>query len=660
MVSSESNIFSKLERLCTSPGYVHALASICLTNQVILGTKAESLPEEAPQHLTYTEIMTLVGLLIKAPISYELPSPENLSGYVKQSYQLLGELQEAMVNNYLQPISEQANPVYKMFRESIFYAGDSAYYFQYLDFVVPKYEADAAWLSSNKNVDLDAGKSVCTKLAELHQHRMSELWTSRHDGVIQQELILGAFRYSHEDLRLSRAELDFLKAFTLPRDQNNAEFISVSAFNTALAHPILRKNDDEFIVLSYYCLTQAFYESPYYWLLEDKEYRQRAASNRGSAVESIAANLLERVFPESSVFKNVKLFGRKGNELGEIDVLVVYCNHVIILEAKSKRLTWQARKGHVRALEEDFRNAVRKAVDQAFQCAKHVNNPKVKLSSPDGRTIPGIDPNSRIFTLAILLDHYPALLHQTFFRLEKHSTSRIASPFVTDIFALDTMIEILDSPLKFLHYLSQRTRKPKLLLASNEHELIGMYLKCGLVFKKDVDIAWVGEDISHDIDIIMEVKRNNAEGYNLPESFFGKVSGTHFGNVINVLENNPSSIATNLGLVLLDAIQTPMPNEDINQEIDKILGMVTRGGDHGFFSFGLSHLSIGITIMCAPEVSESYADKLLGICNIKKYERKLPNWFGILLIPSGEFAFACELNEPWKYDPELESVINQL
>jgi len=675
MTSSESEVFSKLERLCTSPGYVHALASICFSNQIIRGIKEESLPEGAPQRLTYTEILTLVGLHIKAPISYELPSIRELTSYVNQSYQLLAELQEAMegqfyqsvrelqtamVNNNLQTTLEEANPIHKMFRGSIFYAGDSAYYFQYLDFVVPKYEADAAWLLTNKNVDLKAGRSVCKKLAELHQHRMNEILTGRHDDALLRESFLEEFQYSHEDLRLSRAELNFIEAFTLPHDQNNAEFNSATAFNAAHAYPIIRRSEDEIIVLSYYWLTHAFYESPHYWLLEDGKYCQTAASNRGRATESIAADLLERVFLKDNVFKNVKIIGRKGNTLGEIDVLVVYANHVLILQAKSKRLTLQAREGHVLTLKEDFGKAVRKAADQAFLCAEHINSPKARLSSPDGRLIPEIGPNSTIFTLTTLLDHYPALLYQTFFLLEHHSTGRIAAPFITDIFALDTMTEMLDSPLKFLHYLSRRTRKPKFLLASNEHELIGTYLKNGLVFEEDVDIVWIDENISDYIDIAMEVKRNNAEGFNLPENIFDKFSDTHLGNMISALEHNPTPVAANLGLVLLDAIQSSRLIDEMNKKIDEILEMVARGDDHRFHTLLLSHLSTGITIMCVPKASERYAGKLWGICNIRKYRFKLPNWFGILLIPPGALVLACELNEPWRYDPELESVLNQL
>ena len=662
MTSSESEVFSKLERLCTSPGYIHALASICFTNQVILGIKGESLPEGAPQRLTYTEIMTLVGLQIKAPISYTLPSVEDLTNYVNRSYQILAELQgamenqvgqsvhelqTAMVNNNLQTTLEEANPMYKMFRGSIFYAGDSAYYFQYLDFVVPKYEADAAWLLDNKNVDLNAGRSVCTKLVELHKHRMNQLLTNRHDDRLQRESILGEFQYSHEDLRLSRAELNFIEAFTLPHDQNNAEFSSATGSNAAYKYPIIRRNEDEIIVFTHYWLTQAFYESPYYWLIEDGTYCQTAASNRGRATESISADLLERVFLKNNVFRNVKILERTGNTLGEIDVLVVYANYVLILQAKSKRLTLKARDGHVPELKEDFKKAVRAAADQAFLCAEQINSPEAKFCSSDGRLIPEIGPDSTIFTLTTLLDNYPALLHQTFFLLEQYSTNRIASPFVTDVFALDTMTKMLDSPLKFLHYLSRRTRKPKFLLASNEHELIGTYLQNGLVFEEDVDIVWVEENISEDIDIAMEVMHNSAEGFGLPENIFDKFSGTHLGNFIDELENNPSYLTMSLGIEILDAIVQDFGLiNDFNRKINVAMDRVTRGEPFVNFSFALRNSSTGVTIMCAPVVSESYADKLRGICNRRKFQSKLPNWFGILLKSSGEFSIACELNEP--------------
>ena len=662
ITSSESEIFSKLERLCTSPGYVHALASICFTNQIILGIKEEPLPEGAPQRLTYTEIMTLVGLHIKAPISYELLSTEDLTSYVNRSYQLLAELQEAIenpfyqlvhelqtaiVNNDLRTTLEEANPMYQLFRGSIFYAGDSAYYFQYLDFVVPKYEADAAWLLTNKNVELNAGRSACKKLAELHQHRMDELLTGQRDHALLRESFLGEFQYSHEDLRLSQAELNFIEAFTLPHDQNNAEFNSATAFNAAYAYPIIRRSEDEIIVLSYYWLTHAFYESPHYWLLQDGKYCQTAATNRGRATESIAADLLERVFLKDNVFKNVKIVEGKGNTLGEIDVLVVYANHVLILQAKSKRLTLQAREGHVLTLEEDFGIAVRKAADQAFLCAEHINSPKARLSSPDGRLIPEISPNSTIFTLTTVLDHYPALLYQTFFLLEHHSTGRIAAPFITDIFALDTMTEMLDSPLKFLHYLSRRTRKPKFLLASNEHELIGTYLKNGLVFEEDVDIVCVDENISDYIDIAMEVKRSNAEGFSLPENIFDKFSDTHLGDIINLLENNPGDLTISLGLEFLDAV---VHDSGLIKEFDRKIRMaldrVTRGEAYVGFSFVLRDSSMGVTVMCVPVVSESNGDKLRGICTSRKFQSKLPNWIGILLSSSGQFSIACELSEP--------------
>ena len=381
--------------------------------------------------------MTLFGLLLSTPISYHLPSDEKISDYVNHSYNLLEDLHSAVISKNPDAILGRATPPTKMFQEPIFYAADSAYYFQYLDFVIPKYNADSNWLLTKKNVDVSSGKSICLKIAKLHQQRMEHLIDIRlGNSNPSYEVILEVFQYSHKDLNATPAEIDFLNAFTIPDGETNSEFKSLLDYNVANAYPIIRKNDDEIIVPSFYCLTQSFYESPFYWLQEDNEYCQIAASNRGKATESIAVKLLERVFPKDNVFKNVKISGKKGIEIGEIDVLVNYFGHLIILQSKSKRLTLEARKGNVRAILNDFQKAIQEAVEQAFRCAEAISSNNLTYSCADSGMNLQIDPNSIIFPVILLLDHYPSLLHQTFLLGEK-SNEKISSSFVTDIFVGD-------------------------------------------------------------------------------------------------------------------------------------------------------------------------------------------------------------------------------
>ena len=76
------------------------------------------------------------------------------------------------------------------------------------------------------------------------------------------------------------------------------------------------------------------------------------------------------MFGTDRVFQNVEILKSTGQILGEIDVLVIFGNRVIVLQAKSKKLTLEARKGNDRQLQEDFKKAVQDAVDQSFKCAE--------------------------------------------------------------------------------------------------------------------------------------------------------------------------------------------------------------------------------------------------------------------------------------------------
>ncbi|MHC5743131.1 MAG: hypothetical protein ACYTXT_14650 [Nostoc sp.] len=79
-VRKESEIFSELAEICASPGYVHAIASLCYQNDMI--RYADTLtPEDMLQQfsidiLVRTEISTLVGLACKKQLNIDLPSPE--------------------------------------------------------------------------------------------------------------------------------------------------------------------------------------------------------------------------------------------------------------------------------------------------------------------------------------------------------------------------------------------------------------------------------------------------------------------------------------------------------------------------------------------------------------------------------------------------------
>src|SRR5690349_5760437 len=103
----EKEIFDDLLALCTSPGYIHALATICFHDNMVpyAGelSAADFAGQYSPERLIRTEVNALVGLLIRRPIDFGIPSLDVTRDQIRRSYELLHELHQAM----LSPTTEQ-------------------------------------------------------------------------------------------------------------------------------------------------------------------------------------------------------------------------------------------------------------------------------------------------------------------------------------------------------------------------------------------------------------------------------------------------------------------------------------------------------------------------------------------------------------------------
>jgi hypothetical protein len=160
-----------------------------------------------------------------------------------------------------------------------------------------------------------------------------------------------------------------IEAFCLQHEDTDYEFTSFQDYNPTNATPILSLGEDEFILLQHYSLMEALYESPFFWMATDHTYTSIALTNRGRYAETLVHERLRQVFG-SRVYRNVHLEREKGEEVGEIDVLVIFGDRVIVLQAKSKRLTLEARKGNDLQIHDDFKKAIQASYDQALICAK--------------------------------------------------------------------------------------------------------------------------------------------------------------------------------------------------------------------------------------------------------------------------------------------------
>jgi len=188
-------------------------------------------------------------------------------------------------------------------------------------------------------------------------------------------------------------------------------------------------------------------------------------------------------------------------------VLVVWGDRAIIVQSKSKRLTLAARKGNDQVIRDDFKKSVQDAYDQAAQCAKCLGDDRFTLRVGDGREVALPRELKEIYVFCVVADHYPALSFQARQFLKTTAAPRVHPPLVMDVFTIDAMTEMLQSPLHFLSYVNRRANYADQLLASQELTILAYHLKQNLWINPEVNLMHLGDDFSAGLDVAMAARR---------------------------------------------------------------------------------------------------------------------------------------------------------
>ena len=98
----ENEVFQEIEALCTSSGYIHAIAFLCYRDNIIHYDEEGLKPEDiahmfSHDRLLRTEISTIIGLMLKKDIDFTIPLPDVLQKYIDKTDKLMEELHKAMM-----------------------------------------------------------------------------------------------------------------------------------------------------------------------------------------------------------------------------------------------------------------------------------------------------------------------------------------------------------------------------------------------------------------------------------------------------------------------------------------------------------------------------------------------------------------------------------
>ena len=337
-------------------------------------------------------------------------------------------------------------------------------------------------------------------------------------------------------------------------------------------------------------------------------------------------------------------------------MLVAWGNRAIIVQAKSKKLTLEARKGNDLQIKGDFQKSVQDSYGQAFLCAELLNNNQYELQYPDKKTLEIPRAFSDIYLLCVVSDHYPALLFQAKQFLQIKQSKNIKQPFVMDVFNLDAMTEMLQSPLHFLSYVNKRVGYSEELLASDELTILGYHLKHNLWIENGIHMMHIHNEFSTGLDLAMAVRRSRVKGDDTPEGILTKFKGKFFGDLIESIDHTKSSAAIDLGFFLLSI------SEDAVNDITTAVRQLTERWrtDHKLhdLTLGFTEASAGLTIHIS-DLADSKAMDALGVhCKRRKYSLKAKEWFGMCLDPKTMMLkFAVSMNFEWKFDAGLDALM---
>lgn len=664
----EFQIFDDLATLAASPGYVHAVAYICNRDNVIhiKGNLKSSDMDRlfSRERLIRTELTTLIGLMAKNPLDLSEQSPDVVEGYVKRTDVLMGELHNAISYPMFAVMFEAVkagtkppNPWHGPgMREPIFYGTESAYAFQYRDLVPEKYGADNAWMLKAKGFTSDQARTIAKTMCALMDYKGTKLFGEARTAKAQPVTWLPAYEFSSAEVAfrsgIEKEVVDaFFSAFLFTAD--NAAFKEAGDFNEVAARPLLPTCRGTVLLFTHYAIYEALYESPFFWMWEDKAYRPTAAKHRGAFTERFAARRLAGVFGREHVHTNVNIYRGK-DIVGEADVLVIYGDRLIIVQAKAKKLTIAARKGNDSQLKADFAAAIQDSYDQGWTCANEMLAGGCRLVDDNDNELKLPSIIEEVFLFSLVSEHYPALAFQASQSLKFQTTDVIQPPFVMDVFFLDTLTEMLTTPLRLLSYVKLRVAVSDKLMSGHELTVLGYHLKQNLWLNEKYQLVVLEDSIAQDLDTAMLVRRDNQPGHDTPAGILTKMRGTHYESLIKEIEARADPATLKLGFHLLSMDEEECKN--VHRALEAITRKARLQGKRQDVTLASSMPPVGVCFHCNPAPSPDAVTVLELHCAKRKYQQRAAQWFGVSVSLDGQVQFGVTLDFPWQPSEKMEEL----
>lgn len=701
-MQTEQQIFDELSVLCGKKGFIHVLAQIWFEDNYFKPNKNGNITESQVlklqtdrSKLHRNELNTLLALLIKNNPNFAQDdnlNSEILAEYKEKAYQLLEQFHHILNYSSMQGMIEEVIPLYQdsqspsfaklnenkaflkqdTMREAIFYSGDGVYDFQYQDLGFIKYQDDKEWFFDNKGFTIDWVPFFLDIIFFLHHDKINKVnknsLVSMDNFTYSKNEIIEFIFESLDKEATSYFPIDsmfcFIESFSINLnclDKLN-EFQKFDDFNPIVAFPFIKLEQDKFLLLDFYTLSQAFYETPFFWLNDDKKYKNIASDNRGKFTENFTYKICCDIFGHENVWCNVDLYSNSNlkDKAGEADVLVNICGTALIFQAKSKKLTLESRKGNIPVLSKDFSLAIQVAYNQAFECSEiFLGNNYVAKINDNVITLPEIN---YCFPICILSEHFPALTAQIRWLLEEKQHTQIASALVLDVFLLQLMHLTLKTPLEFLHFIHSLSKSRKIFFAQTQIDLLSVHLSRNFLCSEDADMFVLDNGLSAKLDLFLMDKRRGVVNDEVKFlSCWHQFKNSYWWQLFEYCATLNTKEKLQFGLKLLQCSDKFIEdyNSIVSNRITKLALNPTQPISDFTISLSNNH---GITVyVCnSPYVLPKIKSQLYKHACLRKYNAQSDLWFALIISIQGIVKHVSVLDFKWEFNAEMQKEYQEI
>jgi hypothetical protein len=398
--------------------------------------------------------------------------------------------------------------------------------------------------------------------------------------------------------------------------------------NTLIYDKPLVNIDDE-----YYCFNSVSIYYNLHNLLENiiltnidpSKHQKNYYKKKGEYLEDQSLELIQQILPGCNVYKNLKY----GSD-DEVDGIIIYDNHIFIVEAKSNKFTLGARQGDINKIKSNTKDIIEKAYQQAIRAKKYIlSNELAEFRDKNKKTVLTINKKdiNNIYLINTTLEPL------------NHISSDLSSlkefgfiqndEWIWSIYLNDLRIisEIIELPSEFLVYIERRIKYnnfPQIKMAE-EIDIFGYFLSEGLYFD-DIDFPKSGfmlhidSSFSKNIDLYYHWKEGALNEVQKKPTFFDGCKNNIKFLVEKIEKTNKKnfSILTKF-LLSLDCYTHELIKEQII--------LITKSQRTDFHTY-IDNANIGVVFVS----NRIYTyNQLYQQCEIYAYERKINNWFVIII-----------------------------